>query len=630
MKNKLTALLLVTTMVLSLTACGGGKGGDSAAPADSGETPAEAVAEEVPEEVAAEEVAGDEFLGKDTNFTFMIGNGVSGNYFDKYEDAPAMKYIMAKHPTWDPDGNGNAREITLDILTPPAGSESDYANTLVSTGDYPDVMNIQMMSMSAAEMYEDGMALDITDYVMQYMPNYRAYFEKHPEFAGRETTLVDGQRRYINLYHMDGTLGPAWGGMMYRRDWIVRYGKNPETGEAFSGAWDENDNWTDDVVFPSGEVYPKYVSDWEWMLEIFQTALDDQGITDGYAYGLASSGENGAGGDMESGFGAAGTWYIDPAEGKCVYGATRDGFRAYLEMMNNWYEKGWVNPTFEEHANEMFFMVDVATVYSGKAGAWYGMTSQLGKALDTSGGDTSNPTCGAVVFAAPTPINDVYGDESVQGVEPFLYYATGVFGGQWVITDKAADKDLPALFTFLDYFYSEEGSTIKAYGLTAEQVEECKEIAPDVYQQFVDWDLLDGSISITDDGKILKNPKIKDKDDIINSSDLVRFIGMTPNDREENDWEPYYADQMALLRLYDPTVAGIGGEVTAQMTPEESSTFQEILNNTKTYNDQAVPQFITGQRDIHDDAEWQSFCDDLAAYEPEAYSEIINGILGLE
>ena len=36
------------------------------------------------------------------------------------------------------------------------------------------------------------------------------------------------------------------------------------------------------VVFPSGGTDPVYISDWEWMFEIFTEAMADQGITDSY------------------------------------------------------------------------------------------------------------------------------------------------------------------------------------------------------------------------------------------------------------------------------------------------------------------------------------------------------------
>ena len=586
-----------------------------------------ALAEEA-EEISWEEVDGDSYLGKSTDFSYMIANGITTTAFDNYADAPCLQYALAKE--WDPDGNGNARKLTLDILTPPGGAESDYANTLVSTGEYPDVMNIVMTSMTAAEMYEDGMTLDITDYVMQYMPNYRAFFERHPQFVGRETIEVDGEKRYLCLYHLDEVTPQNWGGMLYRRDWIVKYGTNPETGEAFSGEW-QGENWVDDVVFPSGETYPKYISDWEWMLGIFQTALDDLGLEDGYAYCLASGGENGVYGDMESGFGGTGYYYIDPETGKCVYGAVSDGFRTYLECMHEWYEKGWINPAFEEHAGEMFFMVDMASVYSGKVGAWYGLTSQVGSTMDNSGGDESNPLNGIVVFPAPTAINDVYGDESVQNITPFIYYSTDQFGAQLVITEAAEDKDLPALFTFLDYFYGEEGSILLTYGLSGDQVKECEEIAPGAAEIYKNWGLENGSYTITDEGKYLKDPIVLGDDDISGASALVRFNGLT----QEKDLDPgfpaYKEKEMALLNMYDTSAASIGAAITAQLTVEENTEQADRYNNTSTYASQVLPQFINGELDIYDDAAWEDYCDTLLnSYDALGYCDAINRVLGVE
>ena len=632
--KKWLALLLAAVMVLSLAACtqndGSDNGDDTKAPETTAKTETTAKPTEetpAPDDISAEEVEGDEYLGKSTDFTYMISNGISNTtIFSEYEDAPVLDYVLQTE--WDPDGNGNTRKITLDVWAPPASSEADYANTLLSTGEYPDVMNIQVANMTAYEMYEDGMSLDITDYVMKYMPNYRSFFERHPEYAGRETCIVDGERRYLCIYQLDEVAPGAWGGMMYRRDWIVKYGKDAD-GNSFSGEWLEDGNWTDNVVFPSGETFPKYVSDWEWMLAIFQEALAAEGISDGYAYSVAASGENGVGGDMESGFGATGMWYIDPEEGKVVYGAVKDGFRTYLECMNTWYQNGWINPSFYERAGEMFYLVDSGSVYSGKVGAWYGLTSQLGGAMQNEQIPWTN---GIVVFAAPTPINDVYGDESCQNITPFAYYATGQFGGQIVITDKAADKDLPALFTFLDHFYDQKSGAIQAtYGLSKEEVEDAKTVAPAAYERYVKMGLENGAYSITEEGKILKDPSYypEDNNDIGGSTALVRFSKLTVESNLDRGYLPYYKEQMDLYRLYDAGPASIGNEISAQLTPDQSSHFSEVYTNISTYTNQAVPEFITGELDIHDDAAWQEFCDTLESYDYQSYCDDLNGVLGV-
>ena len=158
---------------------------------------------------------------------------------------------------------------------------------------------------------------------------------------------------------MDSSKG-TFMGHIYRRDWVAKYGKNPKTGEAFTfGYTDPNDKdtWYDDVVFPSwykedlkakyleidpswDGTIPVYLSDWEWMFDIFTTAMKDLGITDGYCYspyymGFAETG------DLFSGFGGGGPlWYKD-REGNAQFGADGDSMLSYLECMNTWYQKGW-------------------------------------------------------------------------------------------------------------------------------------------------------------------------------------------------------------------------------------------------------------------------------------------------
>ena len=48
-------------------------------------------------------------------------------------------------------------------------------------------------------------------------------------------------------------------------------------------------------------------------------------------------------------------------------------------------------------------------------------------------------------------------------------YQVSLEYNSFVVTDKAADKDLEALFRLFDYMYSEEGSLLRTYGLNKEQ-----------------------------------------------------------------------------------------------------------------------------------------------------------------
>ena len=401
-------------------------------------------------------------------FTYLLAKGEESFFYEEYEDNPVVQYWLSKE--WDADGDGVGKKISIDFITLPIGSEADNVNTMLGTGEYPMIMDITYSSQKAIELYQEGIALDITEYVEKYMPNYKKWMEAHPELADRLTNVVDGERKYLCLYAISDAPEQAWGGYCYRRDWIVKYGKNPTTGEAFSGQW-EGDNWVDNVVFPSGNTDPIYISDWEWMLAIFAEAIKNLGITDGYPMSIYYPGYLGTG-DFMCGFGSGSNYYIDK-NGVAQCGLESEGFRAYLECMNVWYENGWIDQRFDERSSDMFYMIDTPAVFSGKVGAWYGQIGTLGSAIDTSNGDTSNLTNGAVVAGAPQPINDVYGSDACKYKEPYVYYANSLIGPGVVFTDKCKDMDLATLFTALDYLYEvDAGGLLKSYGLTAEQVEE--------------------------------------------------------------------------------------------------------------------------------------------------------------
>ena len=134
---------------------------------------------------------------------------------------------------------------------------------MIATGDYTDIVDMSYYTRtgSVVELYEDGICLDITEYVKEYMPNYLAFLDENPTYKMTATNFADGSARYLQIYTYQDSIPEQWGGWQYRRDWIVKYGTNPETGEPFTGGYEipmDIDTWTDDVIFPSGGADPVF------------------------------------------------------------------------------------------------------------------------------------------------------------------------------------------------------------------------------------------------------------------------------------------------------------------------------------------------------------------------------------
>lgn len=547
--------------------------------------------------------------GGSVDFTILTVSAFSGtNWIEDYNDNPAAKYWLDME--WDADGDGVGRKINVEFWHPMAGSEQDYVNTLISTEGYTDVMPIVQSSETIMALYEEGIALDITEYVEKYMPNYMAFIDAHPELKSQVTNIIDGEARYIQLFGANERQPDPWGGLMYRRDWIVKYGVNPDNGAAFTGEWVDGE-WVDDVVFPSGQSDPVYISDWEWMIQIMETAMADIGITDGYIVQLPYTGAEGTG-DLMTGFGGIGPFWYYSGNDTVSFGTDSDGMRAYLECMNAWYNNGWINKNFAENAGDMFFMIDMANVYSGKVGIWYGLNSSLLQGLDSASGDDADPLNGAVVCAAASPINDVYGDKDVRGKEPIVFYSDALIGQGYIITDKAKDKDIATLLCAIDYLYSIEGGRLKTLGLSDEQVKETQDA------HYMEWGLEDGAYTLREnaDGSVtaVKNPLlINDQDNLGEAASLFRIMGLHVTDVDTG--RTASMDHcLEVWRTYENTGMIQDDIMLSKLPVDAASAYNEARNNLITTIAVWCPKFIDGTLDIHSDADWQKYCDEVESY----------------
>lgn len=586
-------------------------------------------------------------------FSWWISTAENSEFYTDYDENPIIKYIEA-YKTFE-DKDGNQASIGFDFQSGVRGSEQDNFNNMIATGTYTDVFDPVYYAGSVVDLYKEGTILDMTDYVNQYMPNYKKWMEEHPDAARYMTQEVDGEQKFLSIYSTfeDISMYDQWYGYAYRRDWLVKYGTQPDTfydpmtdsepktnpnaGQAFSGHYtldtDGNanditeytdnvngDSWVDDVVFPSGNVDPVYITDWEWMLDIFAKALDAEGITDGYGLSLYYPGFVGTG-DLVSGFGGIGpTWYLDE-NGKCTFGGTSEGFKAYLECMSTWYKNGWIDQRFDQRSSDAFYQIDNTTVRQGKVGAWLATPSELMSRIQT---DTLETTKGAVVYTCASPINDKYGSEEAQLKKPTCFSSPELISSSIVVTDKAKDKELKMLCEFLDYLYSEDGLLLANGGLNQEQAAEAQDATYAAYGVDYGYDPVQG-----DDGKTLMDltPKLyADEGDIRSAMTLGRLWRLSARNRYVSKDTETYTHQRENWVKYEATGA-IGAIVNGQLDSDQAATMQKLTNRIGAeYMYIEVPKFIKGTYNLTSD--WDNFVSDLNKRDYQSlvdtYNEALN------
>lgn len=614
--------------------------------------------------------------GGGDSFEWMLMDIESSTYYRDYADNPAVSYVLNK--TWettDADGNAISGKVNIDFTVPPSGSFTDTLTNLISTHTEPDIFDTTMYSGTPTQLYLDGYLLDLKPYVEKYMPNYMKLIEENPLFGQYAYTNVDGVDRILTLktYSTVDAMNNVDWGWCYRRDWIVKYGKDPSTGQAFSGMFTKDtegnavehttlqentdgDSWHDNVKFPSWygmtdnntrgdsdfrafiEEYkeahldwdggdPVTISDWEWMFRIFRQALTENGITQdvqGYVFTMFYPGYI-RNGDLVSSFGHGGPWmYIETQEdgtrvGK--FGGGSDTMRTYLECMNTWYENGWLNKNFAQ-SKDMYYEIDTDLVYQGNVGLWQGVNSNLGTRIYSS---AQPNTEGIVVFGARQPINDKYGEDEQKYIEPDTMWAGEEVGGGLVVSQKALrmEDQLPYLFSFLDYFYSEEGGLVAMLGLSKEQLED-SETPDSVGEFYAEYGVPDGAYYVNENGKYQLYPVVEnDSGDLSGALCAGRLgVGYLNNDLREYGMGENYIHAMNEWGYY-PNTGFIGGLTLANADMEDLNTIASIegpLEQLYMYIE--VPKFITGENDINNETAWRNYrnglnrdgrCDTLVA-----------------
>lgn len=585
-----------------------------------------------------------------TTFSWFINSGVSSGFYVDYADNPCVQYWMGKEFRHGEgfDGEGETGSVKIEFQVPPTGKATDVLGNMFATDNYPDLVEASQSSMSAKEAYEAGYLMDLTPYLEECMPNYMAFIRKH-QLEDKVTVEVDGQRRHLYLISFnDVDITSPWNGYLYRRDWIFRYGKNAATGEPFSGEFTldpegnpvhvaledydpatvNGDSWVDDIIFPSyyrkdldlawyrdwcdenGVVWdgrhPVFISDWEWMLGIFKTAIAEEGRTDGYPMSLYYPGyiDNG---DMVTGFGGGGIHYYYNKEGRVEYGATSDRFRAYLTMMNKWYSRGWVDPDFYSKSSEMFYAIDDSLVRQGGVGCWMGITSELGTRIYNKDFFPN----GVFVSAAAQPVNDLYGGyEQKHGVPDTFFHSLSEYGGSLWVTSKVKNKDIKLLLRALDWFYTEEGGLVHMAGLNEEQLKECP-AAKEFYEK---WGLPHGAYYETEkDGEpcLMRYPVLDADSDLKGAVCFGAGCGYSPKSLFRYNFTDTYIAMLNQYLIYPPT-GFISGYTGYEITDEEGAVAQKVYNRIYVeYMPVQVPKFIIGTRDIDDDDDWDEYCHDM-------------------
>jgi len=416
--------------------------------------------------------------------------------------------------------------IHIDFIHPPVGQDVEAFNVLMASGEYPDMINVNGGRYIGGESagVDDGVFVDLTKYIPTYAPDYYKLVTGDPEL-NRE--VLDSSGRYIGFYKIKPIPDPPFRYIMYRTDDLKKYGVTT----------------------------PQTVADYEKLLPLLKNdgKIPMMLPKDGYEEQFFSM------------YDVRRDFYLG-LDGSVKYGQIQDGFKSYLQLMNKWYNAGYIGkdfpgiditqqqPLFDNGSQGLIIDACVVT---------YNRDKQLGFDADS----------------APYP--------RLQAGQKLHWNYSDAFpqGGELTLVTTSS-KHIPEACRWLNYGFTEAGALLLNYGIEGKS-----------------WTYVNGVPTFTDyalhqtdypggDPNVLLKVTFTAK---LTFPDVACSINLAVTPQSRAMRMKYMDDPLLDKALILPPF---------KMTTDESTEVSKIMGDIKTYCDEMTLKFITGEASLD---QWDAF-----------------------
>ncbi len=297
----------------------------------------------------------------------------------------------------------------------PINAGAEALNTLLASGQLPDIMVTDLKSAPGGvqKMVDDGVIIELDEYIDAYAPNFKKYLEEHPD-VDKDIKSDDGHYYYLPFVRGDERL-VASEGLALRKDMLDKAGLDVPT---------TIDEWTEVL-----RAFKKQGADAPFSSSNF--------VFDEFANGFFSGA-----------YDVALNWYVD--NGTVKFGFMEDAAVDAFKLYKSWYDEGLLDRNIVSVAD-----LD-GQIFQGETAAavmWAG--SGMGKYMN------AKPSPEFDLVAAPSPVLKE-GDVSRFGYKGFLYGGTN---NAYITT---ACKNIELAMRFIDYNFSEAGHNLMNFGIEGE------------------------------------------------------------------------------------------------------------------------------------------------------------------
>ncbi len=547
MKTRKFLALLLTCMIASsaLAACNSGNTGSSSGTESSGAASSEAESSGEESGSTSAGLTSDVVNGETNQQTYpLTEEAVTLTYW--YPNAGSMAELADFNDSYFFKWYEELTNVHIDFIVPAAGSEAEAFQLLFASDSMPDMVysypNQTTYSYRAGQdkAIEDGYFIDIAEY-LDYAPNYLSWLANNDDL--RKASYSDTGK----LYGMWG----VWSGMDSEHTYA-------DYGLAIR----------QDFLDKVGMEVPTTYSEWEAVLTAFKDELGIQAPLYTSKFGIDQ-------GEMMAGYDTAPYWY--QRDGVIQYGPMDDGYRDYLVMMHDWYEKGLLDPDFATRSSSGV-TADNDMILNDKVGALTDYGTRLGDTYVSRGATNTDFN----LVGAPQPTKD---PDDPTYVEPAYRDNTYTMMVSGVCNSVSADSEnIELAVRWLDGFYAEEIALNANYG--TEEYEGTVWHNDDTTStgRIIDYDYRYSNPDGKSSGMILVEYSAKNPP--------VRYEGMQVECSPQVKKDGY-----EIWKLYEPVNA-----VPTRITPtsEEGTEFASLYTDIETYVQECNVKFIMGQMSLDD------------------------------
>ncbi len=524
MKKRVLAVLLSAAMVMgTIAGCGGSKAGSGA---DGGAASETAEAGEWTWPLKEK---------KELNIWVVWSN----DYVEEPNQLKAIQKI-------EEETNVHVNWTVVD-----ASSAKEQFGLMLASGEYPDIIrDVGTYYPGGTEKgVQDGVLADLTDVVEKYMPNYTALRKSDPALE-KDTMTDDGKivgTRTITSYFGDVRGERVWAGLALRKDWLDELGLE----------------------------VPRTIDQWETVLTAFKENYPECEAplmigTNGYDFFS----------NFLSAYGCLADFY---KEGDTVkYAPLEPGYKEWLTLFHDWYEKGLIDPNFMTNAADMISPADY--LGTGKAGSGMEIWGLTDEVLKTQG-YTTDEDFSLVATTAPV---------LKEGETPQIGFATSELVKEEVGI-AATTKDLELACRYLDYWYTKDAMMLDSLGIEGESYT-------------VDSD---GTYHLTDSIKGMV------EDGTVNTlAEAVYTYSLGTSDFGLYNWgmfDPIYEGNPAMNAYdeFDKDKFDLMLPSCMTMTDDENSEYVALYTDIETLTHENTVKFITGEQSLDD---YDAFVEQLHTY----------------